>query len=276
MALDTIESRRHRASAYDRLARIHFDYAAVSKFDEKAKKLIPFWTFMSRNLPMQISEMWTKPKVYAWYNSFVRNFAGEPGRVHARVLRVGRRIQHGRDHAGLRPAAVPPTRSSHRSRVTEDVDSVHEGAARARTSARCCPTSTPSSPPRSSTRRGRTCSPADSPTTTDWTKAEARWTRRCCRSLALLGQTKKGADGVYIQDKGMNAMRRHQPAARPHGRAGPRSRLASIGDPSRQLEALLRTFGAPIRTLSPQQQQSTRRRSTSIRRRARSRMERWL
>ena len=50
----------------------------MSALDEKAKKLVPFWTFTSRNLPMQISEMWTKPKVYAWYNSFVRNFGVDP------------------------------------------------------------------------------------------------------------------------------------------------------------------------------------------------------
>jgi len=76
--------------------------------------------------------------------------------------------------------------------------------------------------------------------------------------LALLGQTKKGADGVYIQDKGMNAMRAINPLLDRTVRLAPLS-SASSGDPSRQIEALLRTFGAPIRTLSPQQQEATQR-----------------
>ena len=28
------------------------------------KRIIPFWTFMSRNLPLQIQEQWTNPRVY--------------------------------------------------------------------------------------------------------------------------------------------------------------------------------------------------------------------
>ena len=56
-----------------RITKFHFNYSQLSKFDRNAKAFIPFWTFMSRNLPLQIEMMWTNPRVYAIYKSFVRN-----------------------------------------------------------------------------------------------------------------------------------------------------------------------------------------------------------
>jgi GNAT superfamily N-acetyltransferase len=59
--------------ALGRISRIHFDYSQVSKFDEKAKRIIPFWTFMSRNIPLQFTQMWMKPSMYLRYQSVMRN-----------------------------------------------------------------------------------------------------------------------------------------------------------------------------------------------------------
>lgn len=56
-----------------RIKRIHFDYSELSRFDKKMKAVIPFWIFMSRNLPLQMQQMMLKPRVYAQYGSFVRN-----------------------------------------------------------------------------------------------------------------------------------------------------------------------------------------------------------
>jgi hypothetical protein len=50
------------------ISTIHFDYSEVSNFDRKMKRIIPFWTFMSRNLPLQVEQMWKKPKAYAIFN----------------------------------------------------------------------------------------------------------------------------------------------------------------------------------------------------------------
>jgi len=75
MALDTIDQGGNVQNAYARIARIHFDYADVSKLDESAKRLVPFWTFMSRNLPLQITQMWTKPRTYQIYQNLARNFS---------------------------------------------------------------------------------------------------------------------------------------------------------------------------------------------------------
>lgn len=78
MALDTIRRGGSFEEAVARINRIHFNYSDVSKVDGYAKKIIPFWTFMSRNLPMQMQQMWLKPRIYSIYASAARNFAGEP------------------------------------------------------------------------------------------------------------------------------------------------------------------------------------------------------
>jgi hypothetical protein len=56
-----------------RITKFHFNYSQLSKLDRNAKMFIPFWTFMSRNLPLQIEQMWMNPRTYAIYKSFVRN-----------------------------------------------------------------------------------------------------------------------------------------------------------------------------------------------------------
>lgn len=60
-----------------RITKFHFNYAQLSKLDRNAKAFIPFWTFMSRNLPLQIEQMWMNPRAYAIYNSFTRNMNDE-------------------------------------------------------------------------------------------------------------------------------------------------------------------------------------------------------
>ena len=60
-----------------RISKYHFNYSQLSQFDRKAKFFIPFWTFMSRNAPLQIEQMWMNPRAYAIYNSGVRNLRDE-------------------------------------------------------------------------------------------------------------------------------------------------------------------------------------------------------
>ncbi len=59
------------------VTKAHFNYSQLSKMDRQARALIPFWTFMSRNLPLQIEQMWLNPRAYAMYNSTVRNLRDE-------------------------------------------------------------------------------------------------------------------------------------------------------------------------------------------------------
>jgi hypothetical protein len=49
------------------------DYGDYSKLDKFGRLIFPFWTFMTRNAPMQLELMLTNPKVYAQYNAFRRN-----------------------------------------------------------------------------------------------------------------------------------------------------------------------------------------------------------
>ena len=49
------------------------DYGDLSNVDRVAKQIIPFWTFMSRNTPLQLELMWTNPRAYAFYSNLKRN-----------------------------------------------------------------------------------------------------------------------------------------------------------------------------------------------------------
>jgi len=78
MALNTIRGGGSIDEAVARIARIHFDYSQLSTADKYVRRIIPFWTFMSRNIPLQMQQIWMKPRVYQMYASAVRNFQGEP------------------------------------------------------------------------------------------------------------------------------------------------------------------------------------------------------
>ena len=78
MALNTIRGGGSIDEAVARITRIHFDYSQLSTADKYARRIIPFWTFMSRNIPLQMQQIWMKPRVYQMYASAVRNFQGEP------------------------------------------------------------------------------------------------------------------------------------------------------------------------------------------------------
>lgn len=53
-----------------RIKRYLFDYQNVSAADEVMRSIIPFWFWMSRNLPLQLTNQWINPKAYAMYSKF--------------------------------------------------------------------------------------------------------------------------------------------------------------------------------------------------------------
>ena len=80
MALDTVLGGGTMEEAAARITRIHFDYSQVSKFDAKMKRMIPFWTFLSRNVPLQVQQMFMRPKMYQAYRHLADNMGrGEEG-----------------------------------------------------------------------------------------------------------------------------------------------------------------------------------------------------
>ena len=66
------------ADAVQRIKRVHFDYSDVNEVDRSLRRVIPFWTFMSRNLPLQVQQMWTAPRAYSHYQSVMRNIDADP------------------------------------------------------------------------------------------------------------------------------------------------------------------------------------------------------
>lgn len=56
----------------------HFDYSDLSKLDEVAKVFVPFWTFATRNIPLQLMMQIARPSVYRAYESVQRNAGIDP------------------------------------------------------------------------------------------------------------------------------------------------------------------------------------------------------
>ena len=61
-------------SSFNKTKRFLFDYNQTSALDDSVKNIIPFWTWMSRNLPLQITNQWNNPKPYIIYEHFADNF----------------------------------------------------------------------------------------------------------------------------------------------------------------------------------------------------------
>lgn len=59
------------------VARYHFNYADLSTLDEYAKVFLPFWTFASRNIPLQITNQIMRPAVYRAYESVQRQYPAD-------------------------------------------------------------------------------------------------------------------------------------------------------------------------------------------------------
>jgi hypothetical protein len=67
MALDTLRKGNNYDDAIYRISRFHFDYTDLSSFDETMKNFIPFWVWTSRNLPLQMTEQFMRPRYYNMY-----------------------------------------------------------------------------------------------------------------------------------------------------------------------------------------------------------------
>jgi hypothetical protein len=75
MALDSFDKGMSLGEALTRVVKYHFDYTQTSSLDRRMRRLIPFWTFMSRNLPLQLEQMVLRPRMYQQYRALVNNFA---------------------------------------------------------------------------------------------------------------------------------------------------------------------------------------------------------
>jgi hypothetical protein len=74
LAKATLKKGHDFDAAVNMVSRYHFNYGDLSKLDETARKLIPFWIFASRNIPLQIVNQVARPSLFRMYESAQRNF----------------------------------------------------------------------------------------------------------------------------------------------------------------------------------------------------------
>lgn len=60
-----------------RVQRFLIDYEDVSTLDKSLRQIIPFWMWTSRNMPMQIQNIWLNPRAYQVYGNAKRNFRND-------------------------------------------------------------------------------------------------------------------------------------------------------------------------------------------------------
>ena len=73
LGFDSAAQGMNRQMSTARVRKFYFDYEDLSNVDKVIKQIVPFWIWTSRNLPLQVENMWLNPKPYLIYNSFVRN-----------------------------------------------------------------------------------------------------------------------------------------------------------------------------------------------------------
>jgi len=77
-AFDSAKKGMEFNDSFARVKRYLFDYNDPTVMDEAVRGIIPFWTWMSRNLPLQLVNRFSNPKAYLIYNRFALNIAGQP------------------------------------------------------------------------------------------------------------------------------------------------------------------------------------------------------
>ena len=261
-ALDAIEKGGTVDQAIARITRMHFDYSQVSNFDQHAKKLIPFWTFMSRNLPVQITQMFVKPARYVQYESFMRNFSIEPDEfVPDYILSAG-----GFD-TGERTPALPGMAEGMpiflqpdlmHSRLNEDLDKI-ESLLSWDNPGRVLADFNPAITAPMEYMFGQNLFTGRQYDENDWRPTSGIQDTLLTPLMALTGQARRGPEGdIYFQEKGEQLFRSLNPLLDRTSRLVPQASGGEGGD--RQLESWARLMGAPIRTISDDQINAEKRR----------------
>lgn len=238
-----------------RATRLHFDYSEVSQFDETMRRLIPFWTFMSRNLPLQVSQMYTNPRAYAKYNSFVRNFKGQPEENEPDYFSKIGAFRFADVEIGGLPIYLQP--DLQHTRLEEDVDKIYdvlslENPARALSDFNPLFTAPAEYISGQNFYTGRRYGDDDYRRTGPIEAPVAALAR-------FLGRTKETPGGNRAtEEKFLEALRSLIPLYDRSVRLTPQLTTGGNDEDAvaRQIESVARLFGVPGRQLSPQQQQS--------------------
>ena len=81
LAWDSVAKGDDFNAAWNRTKKFLFDYNDPTILDDTVRNIIPFWTWMSRNLPLQLTNQWANPRPYMIYNHFARNFGAGTGDI---------------------------------------------------------------------------------------------------------------------------------------------------------------------------------------------------
>jgi len=270
LALHSTSNGGSIGDALNRITRIHFDYTQVSEFDEKAKRYIPFWTFTSRNMPLQVTQMWMRPRIYNRYQSIARNLATDtPLPFMPEYIAESGAIDTGEKTPGwleklnkvpvlgalAPPAGMPIVLQPDLPHLRLQQDLARfagplTGESPSQVLSELNPAFT--APLEYITGQdvftGQRFGPED--------MSPAGLLTPIAPLLSQFGAARKGNDGKwYIQDKAVNALLATIPPLAKTERLAPGA-LGQTGTDPRLLEQWLRFNGVPIRTISDQQQQS--------------------
>jgi len=78
LALSSLRRGEGFDGALNQVSRYHFDYTDTSSLDDFMRQWIPFWTFASRNIPLQLVNQVARPSMYRRYEALQRNFGISP------------------------------------------------------------------------------------------------------------------------------------------------------------------------------------------------------
>jgi hypothetical protein len=81
LAWDSVAKGDDFNAAWNRTKKFLFDYNDPTILDDTVRNIIPFWTWMSRNLPLQLTNQWANPRPYMIYNHFAVNFGAGTGDI---------------------------------------------------------------------------------------------------------------------------------------------------------------------------------------------------
>ncbi len=80
LAIDTFKKGGTIEDAIQRINKVHFDYEDLSTFERSVvKRVIPFYTWTRRNMPLQVEMLAKRPSVYEKYNAVTNNLAAASG-----------------------------------------------------------------------------------------------------------------------------------------------------------------------------------------------------
>jgi len=74
LGFDTLKKGGTSGEAFDQIMKFHFDYSDLSGFEKNVvKKVVPFYTWQRKNLPLMLEQFAKNPQVFNRYNSLKKN-----------------------------------------------------------------------------------------------------------------------------------------------------------------------------------------------------------